>query len=1527
VADSSADRNPLDKLAEEFVARFRAGERPSLTEYVGRAPELAEDIRDLFPALVEMEQLKPVTADQTGGYIPSVERGDPTQLGDFRILRRVGQGGMGVVYEAIQESLGRHVALKLLPAEALLDPKKLERFRREAKSAAKLHHTNIVPVFGTGEANGRHFYAMQFISGHPLDAVIDEVKRLKGKPGSDSTPVAQSERSVTVVAEALVTGTFAAAVVVTDSSPTRTHAGPPSGGSPSSSSSVTDTSAVSSPSFSGGGNSYWATVARVGVQVADALAYAHKQGIQHRDIKPANLLLDLQGVVWVTDFGLAKSNDADDLTHTGDVIGTLRYMAPERFDGTGDARADIYALGLTLYELLTLTPAFVASNRAKLVEQVLAASPSRPRSINPAIPRDLETIVLKAITRDPAARYQTAGELADDLRRFTEDRPIRARRASWREQGWRWCRRNPAVAGLLATVVLLLTVIAGSGLAWSVRLSAALEDTRTEEERKTQALRVAKEEEAKKDEALRVAGEESRQRKLAQLRSHISEAQARRFSGRPGQRFDTLAAVRAGVALARELNEKLATFDELRDLAVAALTLPDVRKLPTAVQPGGPPAVLDTETLERYAELDPSGALVVSRLADGTELTRLAVPKVSECKILRFTPDGSGLDFYDPTDGVVKQWAFAAGTAHALVRPGFPVYRAEFTADGRRAMLLGSRDANRGVYPIVVYDLPSWKPVADRPMRSNDPIEIMFGSVSLSPTGRYLAQIHGAYGEAAARTVEVHDLGEGGTVPVRFPLPYTGRRPTWHPDGETLFVGLVDSNEIYTFNVPAAKRVAIFDDQKGGDPILGIGGHGELLASYSGWTGGVVVWHPYTGRVQLRAPHLPTYFNKTAADGRLSNGDPHDPWVLEQSPVLRTFARNPGYGRVPPYCLPLFHPGGRLIGSGMTNGVALIDGRTGQDAAWVPVPQGMVFGFDSGGALLTKTTKGLFRWPIQPSPRNPAAITVGPPIPLPPTLPPVTMANNFAASRDGRVVVHPARSVVYVVHADGRPVVTLGPLNDCRTAVVSPDGQWVVTTTHTSLGSQGPHDSTIGVHVWDSASGKLVRRLADRIEFVAFSPDGSRLYGHSGGPVWRTDTWEKVADRPATGAPSFAFGAISPDGGLHAVPDQPGKVRLVRPADGVTLVTLELAEPLRMTRCDFSPDGTQFIASGLDRMAEFAWDLRALRRELKGLGLDWDASEFPPPADPGPPGPLTVTVVGVERLVAPPRPVSRTWNEIAFRLLANPFDSEGYFRWGLSAMDGGYVSSARFLFDLTLLLKPGRTDAMLYRAQANLRLRQYRPTVDDATEVLNQFPTRVAARRIRAAAYLQLGRNKDVVVDLSVILRDQPADVLALVDRATAYRAAGEAAKAAADFKRADELAHIAPLIAMNNLAWQFVTGPPDIRQPKRALELIATAVAAQPNNAVYLNTLGVCQYRNAMYKEAVGTLEKSLTAGKGEHDAFELFFQAMCHHELGDAQKAKDYFGRAVAWAEEQAKTLTPVHSMELKVFRAEAAKLLEGK
>src|SRR5207237_7039345 len=190
---------------------------------------------------------------------------------------------------------------------------------------------------------------------------------------------------------------------------------------------------------------YYRSVAQIGLQVASALSYAHRQGVIHRDIKPSNLLLELEGRVWVADFGLAKT-EAEPLTGSGDLVGTLRYMPPERFRGWSDPRSDIYSLGLTLYEMLALKPAFEETDQARLVHHVLQLDPPPLRKLDRQISRDLATIVTKAIDKEPGRRYQTADELVEDLQRFIEDRPVQARQSGPLERTWRWCKRNPALA-------------------------------------------------------------------------------------------------------------------------------------------------------------------------------------------------------------------------------------------------------------------------------------------------------------------------------------------------------------------------------------------------------------------------------------------------------------------------------------------------------------------------------------------------------------------------------------------------------------------------------------------------------------------------------------------------------------------------------------------------------------------------------------------------------------------------------------------------------------------------------------------------------------------------------------------------------------------------------------------------------------------------------------------------------------------------------------------------------------------------
>src|SRR5262249_16270107 len=316
------------------------------------------------------------------------------------------RGGMGIVYKARQKSLNRTVALKVLPFAATMDPRKIRRFQNEAQAAAGLHHTNIVPVYCVGCEGGVHYYAMQYIEGRDLASVIAQLRAQEA-----GRKVPDPETAETVVAAG---------------QPAARPAG--------------DTRALAglSTERSTKSREHFRTVARLGIQAAEALDHAHQMGIVHRDVKPANLLVDADGRLWVTDFGLAQMQSDVRLTMTGALIGTLRYMSPEQAlgnQGLVDHRTDVYSLGATLYELLTLEPAFTGKDREEILRQIAFEEAPRPRRINKAIPGDLETIVLKALEKHPTERYTTAQEIADDLRRFVEDRPIQARRPSLVRRG------------------------------------------------------------------------------------------------------------------------------------------------------------------------------------------------------------------------------------------------------------------------------------------------------------------------------------------------------------------------------------------------------------------------------------------------------------------------------------------------------------------------------------------------------------------------------------------------------------------------------------------------------------------------------------------------------------------------------------------------------------------------------------------------------------------------------------------------------------------------------------------------------------------------------------------------------------------------------------------------------------------------------------------------------------------------------------------------------------------------------------
>jgi serine/threonine protein kinase len=437
----------LKQAVQDFLDQLEAGRRPDRQEFLRRYPDLAVPLGHCLDGLELVHRAG--LRERRPGAVPPVGLGDvasATPLGDYQIIREIGRGGMGIVYEAVQLSLGRRVALKVLPFAATFDAKHLQRFLNEAQSAAQLHHTNIVPIYAVGSERGVHFYAMQLIEGHSLAEIIRQIRQQTGRPEIERTLVSQTSQSR----------------VVGPDEPTGPLRAP---GTPleqeKAAETVSEMSMALSTYRSKRQTEYFRTAARLILQAAEALDHAHQFGVVHRDVKPANLLVDLHGRLWITDFGLAQFRTDANLTQTGDVLGTLRYMSPEQASGQRvllDHRTDVYSLGATLYELLTLEPIFPGRSSQELLHQIVHDEPRAPRALDKTVPVELETIVLKAVSKSPADRYGSAKEFAADLERYLEDKPVLARRPSLIDRARKWSRRHPSVVA--ASVLLLLVCIA-----------------------------------------------------------------------------------------------------------------------------------------------------------------------------------------------------------------------------------------------------------------------------------------------------------------------------------------------------------------------------------------------------------------------------------------------------------------------------------------------------------------------------------------------------------------------------------------------------------------------------------------------------------------------------------------------------------------------------------------------------------------------------------------------------------------------------------------------------------------------------------------------------------------------------------------------------------------------------------------------------------------------------------------------------------------------------------------------------------
>ncbi len=1175
IADDS-DRNPVEELAEEFLRRHRQGENPSISEYVSQYPQWEDDIRDVFSAVMLIEDANPAV-DETGtNDLPTAGVLDGTkleQLGDFRVLREIGRGGMGIVYEAEQVSLGRHVALKVLPAHAMLDQKYLQRFEREARAAGRLHHSNIVPVFGVGHQDGLHYYVMQFIRGMGLDEVLADIRKLR-QPDRQIEPTTcvqpSGRKPNTVLAESLISGQFRAPNTFesSDSKDTSCEAPqvavvPPSVEKLSSPELVNSESVVSSS-----GRTYWKSIARVAVQVADALDYAHDHGTLHRDIKPSNLLLDSSGTVWVTDFGLAKLEEEVDLTRTGDIVGTLRYLAPEMLKGKSDGRSDVYSLGLTLYEFATLQPAYADSSRHRLVEKVAKREMASPRKVNAQIPRDLETIVLKATALEPSRRYQTAGEMKRDLERFLEDKPIEARRASLLERWWRWTRRNPVVASLTSAVAILLVVVSAISYASRQRALTDLQEKTRESNRAT-------------------ANETRAIESLFEAR--VAQAQATLASRRVGQRVDTIEAVKDAARLIPRLQYGEKQRRDLRNLTIAALRLIDIqprRSWPHDWSSGQ--FFSRNQTITLYAHSNRAQRDIhIHRMDDNHVIARLKVSQPwHTISAFEFSHD-------DKYAAAIIRSLSNRQLNHLVI---WEVEDGALPLLSMRAHMLRERTNPFCFHPtenaIALSTIRGQIRLLRLPSQENTVIQqgqIFAPTLQFSPNGERIA----AYRKGR---IDVIDASSGDTLWTKQGVDHVFAL-NWSPDGIRLTAA--GPQQIYIYDTSQDPSEAV--DDMVTMRLIGDGGYaadfndtGRLLLTNG--SSMARLWDGMNGRELLQLNGVQEFSRRgdrvSSSVGYADVLQDSDEHFLLQLPPSESSPRAQQMD---------VHPNGRLLFSGR--------------AIWDLAHRSVVWTDDTGvggtrrfrgeQSLLEFGSRGLREFQLARKEQEDEIL-----FECSPGRPFESSALGLNATSDTGLVVaagyyrRPYR-VTMIDLAANRTIAVRPHHAGAKFVDITRDGKFLATGTW--------HGSK--VRVWDTATMSEVKMLNTASARPRFSPDGQLLAICEGRRyhVYRTDDWQllyQTDDNPGAHPLDAAF---SPDGSILAVNKPVNMVQLLRVDSFDELARIPVPDEESVDSMIFDRSGSQFLI-GTESGTIHVWNLYALRTRLASMGLDWDTPPISKPA-------------------------------------------------------------------------------------------------------------------------------------------------------------------------------------------------------------------------------------------------------------------------------------------------------------------------
>ena len=1115
-----------ERLANEVAAlaeRIACGDAPDVERLEHVSPDTTEALQRLLPAIRLLSEL---TDEEPTEMYPTWSPRPPHVLGDFRLGREIGWGGIGVVYEATQISLGRRVAVKVLPTTSLLDSRQLRRFEIEAQAAAALEHPNIVPVFAYGREQRVPYFAMRLIEGRNLAEVVAERRQCNcgGLPAQE--------------------------------------------------------------------------VAELGRQAAKALDYAHRNEVLHRDIKPSNLLIDADHRLWIADFGLARVRGDSDLTASGDVIGTTRYLSPEQSRGSRgavDGRSDVYSLGATLYELLTLSQVFEGDDRAELLRRITADEPCSLRRLDPAIPLDMETIVLKALAKDPAERYATAGELAADLTRFLANQPIRARRLTWAGRGVRWARRQwKAVAAAAAMTALMLIGLAGAGWWSNVRLRAINERLEVEIARADQNAREAQDHARTSArhalgaqlrlaaQAVEAAQPERAQEILRDIPLNAGGETPRSFVWRylwHHARRDVVVLVGPtprlhAMALSHD-GTLLATIDETAGLqlwdAVSGERIRDIDTEPGRIEsPTFSPDGALVAAEDRSADHSSPDGFSIWEVASGRRLARLPMGQEFDVVACAFLPDGGFLGYGWTTKTAPRElgliWNLADGPSHPRLHGQF-----------ERALSTDCASAGQGLVTLETQSTICLRDprtgAATREFRIEGAGEKITAWACSSG-----ALVVAAVSEPGWK-LKLWD-GHTGKLLATHAVPSQLRRLYFSPDGVSL-AGIDSRGDIHMIDriIGATIRICPEDVDRTRHTHVSFSPEGARLATsveVPGNTGGlgpISIWEVATG-------------------GRLATF----PGRLEQ------------VGR------PWFTPDGRSL---------LICSRTGvrqwrlapedsdndpqpaghKDEAWslafAPGGHTVATGSDDSEAdptvKLWNTASGQLIRAWQGGSGTVAALAFSPDG--------RTLASGHLVSTD---------NVRIWDVATGQPFATLeGHTDRVRAVGFAPDGKSLATASS---------DGT--VRIWDVATWRecdVLRGHADTVHAVAFSPDGKTLASAANdGDVrlWSLDAGVfNPSSRVLHNRSNLMALKFTPDGKTVAVADTLGSI---------TLWDLDRSTPIRSIHSDgdelrqlaFTPDGLALAAAGKKGLIRL-WDpatgqellsLAAHRAQINGLAFSPDGS-------------------------------------------------------------------------------------------------------------------------------------------------------------------------------------------------------------------------------------------------------------------------------------------------------------------------------